>query len=119
MISPPNWEYERQGTAYPECESVTEIVRLVVQGLDNHRDSLPSADARRRQPIPQSISLQLIQNCNHQPCPRSPQRMPERDRSAVHICLIALQPEHLFHGKVLRGERLIHFYAIHLVQRES
>jgi hypothetical protein len=43
----------------------------VPQRLNNHPDPLPSADAGRRQPISQSIPLQLIQNRNDQPRSRS------------------------------------------------
>jgi hypothetical protein len=55
MISPAYWQCGWQETAYPECESVAEMVRLVVQRLDDHRNSLSSANARRRQPIAKSI----------------------------------------------------------------
>jgi len=48
MISPANWQYGWQETAYPECESVAEMVRLVVQRFDNHRNPLPAANTSGR-----------------------------------------------------------------------
>src|SRR5437016_85229 len=48
------------------------ILPRLDQRLDNHSDALPTADARRRQPIVQPIPPQLIQNRNHQPRSRSP-----------------------------------------------
>src|SRR5438445_1311507 len=99
MISPANWQYGWQETAYPECESVTEMVWLVVQRFDNDRNPLSPADAGSCQPIAQSIPPQLIQNRNHQPRTGSTQRMPKRDRSAVDIRLLALQPQHFFQDR--------------------
>src|SRR5713226_5169474 len=101
----PAYRQEKAGkkTADPESESVAEMVRLVVHRLDDHRNPLSSANARRRQPIAQSIPPQLIQNRNHQPRPSSSQRMPQRNRPAVDIRLVSLQSQHFFHRQVLRG----------------
>src|SRR5260370_32138758 len=58
--------------------------------LNNHRDSLPAPNARRRQPVSQSIPPQLIEDRNHQPRSRSSQRMAQSNRPALHLRLIAI-----------------------------
>ena len=61
--------------------------------LEDDRDSLPAANARRRQSIAQPISPQLIQQRNHQASSGCPQRMPESDRSAVYVHLFLVQSQ--------------------------
>src|SRR5437879_3305584 len=109
--------YQRRST-FTSFTSLASFTSLV-QRFDNHSDALPSADARRRQPIAQSIPPQLIQNRNHQPRSRSPERVPQCNRPAVDIRFLTIQPQHLFYRKILRSKSLVHFHAIHLFERQS
>src|SRR5438105_5142067 len=65
---------------------------LVLPGFHNHGNALPAADACRRQSVTQAITPQLVQNCDHQARSAGPQRMPERNRSSIHVGFVALQP---------------------------
>ena len=58
---------------------------LSLNALDDHRDALTAADARRRQAVTTIASMQLVQQRQHQPRARRAQRMTERDRAAVHV----------------------------------
>jgi hypothetical protein len=58
--------------------------------LHNHRNPLPTPDASRSQPILLLPPPQFIQQSNHQPSPRSPQRMPQSNRPTIHIYLAAI-----------------------------
>jgi hypothetical protein len=64
--------------------------RKLAHALHHHRNPLPPANARRGQPIFLLPSPQLIQQRNHQPRPGRAQRMPERNRPAIHVHLLAV-----------------------------
>ena len=44
--------------------------------------------------------------------------MPESNSAAVHIGLVTIQSQDFLNGEVLRGKRLVHFEAIHLLERK-
>ena len=45
--------------------------------------------------------------------------MAERDRAAVNVHLVAIQPELLFDREVLRREGLVHFDQINVVELQA
>jgi hypothetical protein len=61
-----------------------------VHTLHHHRNPLPPANTSRSQPILLLPPPQLIQQRNHQPCPRRSQRMPQRNRPAIHVHLLTV-----------------------------
>jgi hypothetical protein len=42
--------------------------------------------------------------------------MPQRNRAAVHVYLVAIQAEFFFDGEILPGESLVDFNQIDVVQ---
>ncbi len=89
---------------------------LSIHRFHNHRDSLPATNARGSQSIPQIIPSKLIENGNHQTRAGSTQRMPQRNSPAVHIRLVAIQPQHFLHRQILRRKRFIHLHAVDLLE---
>src|SRR5712692_2427750 len=83
--------------------------------LDNHRNSLPAADAGRRQAVPPPIPPQLIESRGSESRSRTPPPMSARNRPAVHVGLVPIQPPHFFNRKILRRKCFVHFHAIHLL----
>src|ERR1700733_185209 len=100
------------------ANSVVNSVSALIQTLNNHRNPLPAPNARRRQTIPQTVPPQFIQQRNHQSRPGRRQRMPQRNRPAIHIRLIAIQSQNFLYRQILRRKRFVHFDAIHLLQRQ-
>src|SRR5262245_6279882 len=67
---------------------------LILQDLDDHRNSLAAADACRCQAITQTIAPQFVQNGNYEARTAGTERMPQRNRAAIHVGLVALQSQH-------------------------
>jgi len=87
--------------------------------FDNHRDSLPAADARAGDAIARPPPTQFQQQAEYQPRSGGGQRMTQGDRAAIHIGFIAIQPQLFFHRQILRRECFIHFHQIHLFEFQS
>src|ERR1700687_2479829 len=88
-------------------------------GLDDHGDSLPSADAGRGEAIAAGAAAKLIEQSDYQARARSTERMAEGDRAAIHVGLVAVESQRLFYGQILRGESFIHFHQVCLFQCEA
>jgi len=58
---------------------------LSLNPLDDHRDALAAADARRCETVTTIASMQFVQQRQNQPRASRAQRMTERDRAAVHV----------------------------------
>src|SRR5208282_5807024 len=61
----------------------------LLKALHHHSNPLSAADARRSQPVLLLPPPQLIQQSNHQPRPSRTQRMPQRNRPAIHVYFFA------------------------------
>src|SRR6516165_4670166 len=91
---------------------------LVSKVFDDNCNSLPAANAGRRESILAFAPAQLIQQSDQQPRASRAKRMSQRDRSAIHVDLLAIEPQLLFHCKVLRCECLVHFDQVKVIERE-
>src|SRR5579859_5644026 len=89
----------------------------VQQRLHNHRDALTAANAGRRQTIFFLPAPQLVKQSDHQPRSRCTQRMSQRNGSAIHIHLLAIQPQLFFHREILCGEGFVHLNQVHVLER--
>lgn len=63
-----------------------------IHAFDDHGYSLSPANASRSQPILLLPPPQFIQQRNHQPRARRAQRMSQRNRPAIHIHFLPIQP---------------------------
>src|ERR1700738_4450737 len=78
------------------------------QPLDQHRHPLHTADAHRPQADRPVALLQTVDQRRHDPGSGHPERMPERDRSALRVELaLDVDPELVADREDLRGERLV------------
>src|SRR5438445_8853871 len=91
----------------------------LLQALHDHRNPLPAADARCRKTVLLLPAAQLIQQGNHQPCSRRPQRMSECNSAAVYIHFFAVEAQLFFHRQVLRSKGFVYFDQINVVECES
>src|SRR5271165_1418718 len=99
------------------CSAFSSLV--IPQVLDDHRNALPAADARSREPIFPLAAAQLVHQRNNQPRSGRAQRMPERNRAAIHVDFVAIKPQFFFNRKILRGEGLVHLDQINVVECQS
>src|SRR5262245_43829469 len=75
--------------------------------LEDHRDPLAAADARRRAAERLAAVLELAHQRQQQPGAGRAERVAERDRTAVDVDLPAIELQLLFATEVLRRERLV------------
>src|SRR5439155_9997567 len=93
--------------------------RVFLAALDPRRDSLAAADAERREPVALLTLAELVGEREREARARRAERVPERDRAAVHVRLLAVEAEILFHRQVLRGERFVDLDEIHVLDLEA
>src|SRR5262249_51841325 len=87
------------------------------KSTDGNGDSLTAADAGRDNAKLRLAALHLERERQHDPRPRSPERVPERDRAAVDVDLLAVEPELLLDGEVLGREGLVDLDQVHAIER--
>src|SRR5580704_2438562 len=61
--------------------------------FDNHRNSLPAADARAGDAVACTAPAQFQQQTQDQACSGGRERMSQGDRTAIHVGLVAVQPQ--------------------------
>ncbi len=71
------------------------------------RNPLPATDAGGREPALESAAAQFEEQRQQQTRAGHAERMAEGDGAAVHVDLVAIQPQFLLDRQVLRGERLV------------
>src|SRR5206468_2669179 len=85
----------------------------------DHCDSLPAADACRSD-APALLALpELDQERVDEPRPGGPQRVPETDRPAVHVHLVAIEAQVLLDREVLSGEGFVDLEQVDVVELEA
>src|SRR5271165_2873352 len=99
------------------CRAFSSLV--IPQILDDHGDALPAADARGRDSILCFAAAQLVHQRNDQLRSRRAQRMPERNRAAIHVDLVAIQTQLLLNREILRCEGLVHLDEINVVKLQA
>ena len=70
-------------------------------------------------PVPPPRFPELVDELRRQLRAGRAERMPERDRAAVHIHLLLIEPEVAHHGHDLRRERLVEFDQLDVLQRRA
>src|SRR6266480_2113160 len=95
------------------------ITWLLVRALQDRRDPLAPTDAERREPVALLSLAQLVGERQGESRTRRAERMAERDRTAVHVRLLAVEAEVLLHREVLRREGLVDLDEIHVLDFEA
>src|SRR2546426_10706053 len=83
--------------------------------FDARRDPLTAADAEGRQAVTLLALAELVREREREPRARRTERMPERDRAAVHIRLLPIEAEVLLDREVLRRESLVDLGQVHVL----
>src|SRR5438034_65805 len=89
---------------------------LTREGFHDHRRALAAADAGGAKPEPLLGATQRVKQVDRDACARGGEGMPDGDRAAVHVGLVAVQSELLLYGEILRRERFVHLDEIHLLE---
>src|SRR5436309_14800261 len=90
----------------------------LLQILKNTCCAHAAAHAHRHHTVPRLASLHLAEQCGRELRAGAAQRMPQRDCAAVHVYAFQVKPRHLNYRKGLRGEGLIEFDQINLLELE-
>src|SRR5688572_10037269 len=87
---------------------------LDVRPFEERRLSLPDADAHRRHAVTAAAPPELVQQRHDETGAAHPEGMADRDRSAVHIHLLLVEPKLADDGEALGRERLVQLDEIDL-----
>src|SRR5258708_4433985 len=93
--------------------------RAQLDALEDRRDALTAADAERRERVLAVALAELGDEREREPRTRGAERMAESDRAAVHVRLLAIEPEVLLDREVLRREGLVDLHQIHVLDLET
>src|SRR5207237_609626 len=80
---------------------------------------LPHADAHRRDAVPAVATLELAQQRSRGPRARRPDRMTDRDGTAVRVGAILRQPKRAHARDHLRGKRLVQLDRVAFPRRDA
>ena len=75
--------------------------------LEQRSDALADTDAERREAVAAVAPTQLVEQRDDEARAAHPERMPERDRAAVHVDLLLVEAELPHDREALRRERLV------------
>src|SRR5262245_23806503 len=120
MVRPPGKAAARRLLPSPRTvlPMLSGSARSVPDRLEQDRDSLAAADARRGDRVASGAPPQLQERRQDEPRSRGAERMAERDRSAVDVHALAVELERLFDREILSRERLVDLEKIDLLQRD-
>src|SRR5215211_4424196 len=93
--------------------------RGISHPLDDRGVGQSAALAHDLQPVPATGSLELVQQRRHQLRARRAERVPERDRAAIHVGLGEVGAVLLLPGEDHRSERLVDLEQVDLVERQT
>src|ERR1700687_1779835 len=87
--------------------------------LQDQRDALAAADAGAREAVANAAATHLLQEGQRQARPGRRQGMPQRDRSAVDVELLYVEPELANHAQDLARERLVDLPEADVLERQA
>ena len=87
--------------------------------LEQRRLALADPDAQRREAVAAAAPAQLVHQRHHQPRAAHPQRMAERDRSAVDVDALGVDSQLAHDGHALRRERLVQLDQVDVADRDA
>src|SRR4029077_16523530 len=86
----------------------------LLQALEQRRLPLADTDAERRQAVAAAAAAQLVEQRDDQSPAPHPERVPDRDRPAVHVHLLVVESELTDDGKALGRKRFVQLDEIKL-----
>ena len=89
------------------------------RALEERRLALADADAQRREAVAAAAAAQLVRERDDEPGAAHAERMAERDRAAVDVHALLVEPELAHDGEALRGERLVQLDEVELAGRDA
>src|SRR5882672_3357537 len=97
--------------------TITALARpsRLARAFEYRRDALAAANTHRHQRIAAADALQLVQRLDRDDGAGGADRMSERNTAAVRIHLGRIRPEIFHHRTRLRGERLVRFNHVHIL----
>src|SRR6266700_4570513 len=87
---------------------------ISIRILEEHRNSLPAANAGGGDSIAQFRATEFTRKRKSEPDAGCRQRMPNRNRAAIHIEFVAVDPQLALHSDELRGKRFVDLESIDL-----
>src|SRR5262249_20631426 len=86
--------------------------RETSDSAEERRLALPDADAEGGETDAAMAPAKLVAEADDEPGPAHPERMADRDRTAVHVYSLAVEPELPDYGKALRCKRLVQLHEV-------
>src|SRR5437016_257413 len=99
---------------WPLGRRPTRCPAISIRILEEHRNSLPTANAGRGDSIAQFRVTEFTRERKSEPDAGGRQRMPNRNRAAIHIEFVAVDPQLALHSDELRGKRFVDLESIDL-----
>src|SRR5512132_2775514 len=87
--------------------------------FEERRLALTHAHAHRRQPVAPAAAAELVEQRHDEARPSHPERVPERNRTAVDVHLFGIQPQLADHHGALRSEGLVQLDQVDLVTLDA
>src|ERR1700729_1861749 len=115
---PPS-EASRQSPPIRSCVfAITEVVLIraafLLDPLEYRCDALPHTDAHRRETVTPPAPTQFVEQRRYDARAARPERMPERNRSAVGVGRAGIETDVAHARNRLRGKRLVDFRHVEL-----
>src|SRR5919205_677248 len=87
--------------------------------LEGRRDGAAAAETQRRHAVAALAAAQLVEQGRDDSRSRGADRVPERDRAAIDVDLVPVEPQLAPIGERLRGKRLVDLDEVELVDRHA
>src|SRR5439155_17374788 len=87
--------------------------------LEENGLALADSYTERRQPVVAAAAAQLVEQRDHQARPAHPQRMPDRDRAAVHVYALRIELKLANDDEALRREGLVQLDEIDVARIDA
>src|SRR2546423_976853 len=87
--------------------------------LDGQRHCVSAAEAERRKTAARAATLQLVEHRRQKARARLPYGVSERDRAAVDVHLLRVEPQLAYDRDGLNRERLVQLYKVNFAQRPA
>src|SRR6476659_29121 len=102
----------------PAPKTATFIVSPPSDPFDGHRDGASATEAERGEAEPALAPDQFVGECRDDPGAARADRVTERDRAAVDVDLVPVEPEGTPVGERLGGERLVDLDQVEGLDRQ-
>src|SRR5947209_11350799 len=98
---------------------VIRLTSLHVLTLDGQRHGVAAAEAERGESAARAATLHFVQHRRQKARARLPYGVAERDRAAVNVHLLRVEPQLAYDRDGLNRERLVQLYEVNFAQRPT